>query len=247
MIYDFRKGKSALYFSSLLAIDYEYDIQDYVVSNTKLEHDHIGYFQKCKRNGFVRLGHFLPDYHDVKFGRSPALHVFDCSTTDELGKKMKVTNSAKNKFWSIDKNKAVQSNLEICKKCAKRLRSEFRISMGNKTFNDFILSLEESNRTKQIVVDGNGYIINWKQVSFCYRDSRNFVCEKCGFKASSEAEYKFLHTHHINGIKTDNSRENLQCLCVKCHSNVDEYHREKFQIEGLQTLLEFEKYFDKTK
>ena len=246
MIYDFRKGKSALYFSSLLAIDYDYDIQDYIISDTKLEHDHIGYFQKSKKNGFVRLGNFLPEFHDVKYNKSPALHVYNCSTTDELGKIMKVTNSARNTYWSIDKKKNVLAELEICKKCYKRLRHEYKISMGTNTFNNFILGLEESNRTKQTVVDANGYIINWKQVSFCYRDFKRFTCENCGYKATSEQEYKFLHTHHINGIKTDNRRDNLQCLCVKCHSNVDEHHREKFQLEGLIQLLDFENHIKKT-
>ena len=34
-----------------------------------------------------------------------------------------------------------------------------------------------------------------------------------------------LHTHHINGVKHDNSRRNLSVLCALCHKDVDEHHR----------------------
>ncbi|MBD8018133.1 HNH endonuclease signature motif containing protein [Kaistella pullorum] len=244
MIYDFRKGKSALYFSSLLAVDYEYDVQDFILSNSTLEHDHIGYYRVSKKNGFVRLGSFLPEYKDIQFKRTPAFHIHDCQTTDRLGRRMKVTNSARNTYWSLDKQKEVEADLEICWECLKKLRREYKISMGLNTFNNFVLSLEENPRTKQTIVDGNGYTINWKQLSFCYRDFRRFTCEKCGFKAKNEAEQRFLHSHHRNGIKTDNNRSNLQCLCVKCHSNVDDHHRAKFSLEGLSLLLDFEQHIN---
>lgn len=245
MIYDFRKGKSALFFSSLLNVEYDFDIQEYTLSREKLEQDHIGYYQKSKKNGFVRLGSFLPSYNDLRFGTTPALHIYHCSTTEEMGTKMIVTNSARNSYFSRDTHEQISADLQICKECAKHLRSEYRLSLGTNTFNNFILALEESNRTKQTLVDARGYILNWRQVSFCYRDFKRFSCEKCGFKASTKEQYKFLHTHHINGVKTDNHRSNLQCLCIKCHSEVDNHHRTKFQLEGLAALIEFEEYINK--
>jgi len=32
---------------------------------------------------------------------------------------------------------------------------------------------------------------------------------------------KNLEIHHINGIKRDNKKENLVCLCRKCHLRID--------------------------
>lgn len=244
MIYDFRKGKSARFFSSLLALDYEYDVQDFILSTVTLEHDHIGYYHKSKKNGFVRLGSFLPQYKDIQHRRAPAFHIHDCQTTDMLDRKMKVTNSARNTYWSVDRRKDIEADLEICRDCLKKLRREYKISMGLNTFNNFVLSLEENHRTKQTIVDGNGYTINWKQLSFCYRDLRRFTCESCGYKAKSESEQRFLHTHHINGNKIDNNRLNLKCLCIKCHSNVDDHHRNKFSLEGLTMMLEFEQHIN---
>lgn len=238
MIYDFRKGKSAIYISSLLYVDYDYDLDEFILSQNELEFDEIGFHQKTKKNGFVRLGAYLPEYSNVRFGRHPALHIFNCDTTDDLSRKMKVCKSSKNTYFSKDQKKHITTNLEICKDCARRLRKRYNLNLGTNTFNNFVLALEESEK-KQTVIDRKGYILNWQQVSYCYRDTKNFTCERCGFKATSDTERKYLHTHHRNHDKKNNNRSNLECLCVECHSNVDEYHKEKFSFEGLKPLTDF--------
>lgn len=240
MIYDFRKGLSAQFFSKLLSVNYDFDVEEFTLSREELQQDEIGYFKKTKKNGMVRLGAFLPEYSDLKYHATPALHIYQCSTTEEKGRRMKIANSSRNTYWSRDKNKQITTDLQICKECAKHLRNHYKIAMGTNTFNNFILALEENPRTKQTLVDASGYILNWRQVSHCFRDFKRFTCEKCGFKAGSEKQQKFLHTHHLNGIKTENTRANMQCLCVKCHSEVDEHHKNKFALEGLSQLLEFE-------
>jgi hypothetical protein len=61
----------------------------------------------------------------------------------------------------------------------------------------------------------------------------------------SEQKYsKFWQTHHIKGNeKLNNKRINLKCLCIKCHSEVDEYHKHQFKsIENLLSLKQFETY-----
>lgn len=245
MIYDFTKEKSALYFSKLLHVEYDFDFSEYELSPTDLEFDEIGYFQHSKKNGFTRLGIFLPEYNDKQFGTYPALHIYNCDTTEDLSRKMRVTLSSHNTFYSRDQRKTITITLEICKKCVRNLRSKYHLKLGTNTFNNFVLALEESERTKQKITDNRGYILNWQQVSYCYRDSKRFTCEKCSFSITEEKEKKFLHTHHISGDKINNQRNNLQCLCVKCHSEVDDHHREKFALEGLMQLLEFTKFLEK--
>lgn len=244
MIYDFTKGKSALYFSNLLKVEYDFDFNEFYLSQAELEFDNIGFFQKSQKNGFMRLGIFLPEYNDGHYKKNPVLHIYNCNTTDDLSQRMKVTNSSKNTFYSRDSKHNVSTNLEICKNCTRNLRKKFNIHLGLNTFSHFVLALEESEK-KQLVTDSNGYIINWQQVSYCYRDTKNFICEKCGYKAKEINEQKYLHTHHIDRIKTNNKRNNLQCLCVKCHSEVDDFHRAKFSFEGLSQLDEFLRYTSK--
>ena len=48
------------------------------------------------------------------------------------------------------------------------------------------------------------------------KDHAKWVCEECGADKSKDPGN--LHTHHINGIKTDNKPSNLIVLCYDCHS-----------------------------
>ena len=36
---------------------------------------------------------------------------------------------------------------------------------------------------------------------------------------------QYMHVHHKNGDKLNNKENNLQCLCLYCHANVDERHK----------------------
>ena len=53
-----------------------------------------------------------------------------------------------------------------------------------------------------------------------------------------------VQVNHINGIKTDNNGKNLECLCIRCHANVDDVHRKNFSKgDNLFRLNDFnEKY-----
>lgn len=50
-------------------------------------------------------------------------------------------------------------------------------------------------------------------------------------------ESEFMQTHHKNGDKTDNRDSSLECLCIKCHSEVDDTHRRNFNTLAYQGLI----------
>ena len=77
-----------------------------------------------------------------------------------------------------------------------------------------------------------------------FRETKNYKCENCSYKLPDMQFSKFIQTHHINSFdKLNNKRSNLKCLCVKCHSTVDDYHRKQFtSIEKQLVLAEFEEY-----
>ncbi len=82
--------------------------------------------------------------------------------------------------------------------------------------------------TKPEDVDINGYSADWEKISKEYRATHQYICENCGLQINEPFDRRFIHTHHINGNKTDNRDDNLECLCIKCHSDVDNRHRRNF-------------------
>jgi hypothetical protein len=44
-------------------------------------------------------------------------------------------------------------------------------------------------------------------------------CRECNVSLSAASHRRFLHAHHVNGVKFDNRAENLVPLCIRCHAN----------------------------
>lgn len=61
------------------------------------------------------------------------------------------------------------------------------------------------------------YVDNWSSISSTIRRKADWCCQKCSVKLSGENK-RWLHVHHKNGVKGDNSEPNLVALCVLCHS-----------------------------
>ncbi|GAB2870655.1 hypothetical protein GCM10027093_02940 [Paraburkholderia jirisanensis] len=64
----------------------------------------------------------------------------------------------------------------------------------------------------------NTYTDDWSDVSARTRSQRGFKCGKCSIVLAG-AQSKYLHVHHRNGQKHDNSDGNLEVLCIGCHAN----------------------------
>ncbi len=63
----------------------------------------------------------------------------------------------------------------------------------------------------------NEYPTNWAEISSELRRQLGYVCQSCHLVVG-EANKRFLHVHHINGVRMDCRVENLKCLCVSCHA-----------------------------
>lgn len=129
-------------------------------------------------------------------------------------------------YWSNHTTEG-EAELAICKDCLNFLdydgyRRVRRSDRDERTINfdyDRFFSIYSSmfkKMPRNAENDPAGYVENWKQISIETRIGKNFTCEECGFQADP-SKSSYIHVHHINGDKQDNSSSNLRVLCIDCH------------------------------
>ncbi|MCR5347507.1 MAG: HNH endonuclease [Fretibacterium sp.] len=181
------------------------------------------------------------------FSQLPKFHFMDCSTVKSKYKEGRIdryviTNRTSGLFkmfvseeWYSRENTEVEKRLKVCKKCLKEWDSYgykgYRRLTGetakNQAVDDF--NIEEffatcktqfknlpSRSDQSILLSKDDYVENWSAISTFYRENKHWRCEKCGVDLHDY--HRYLQVHHRNGVKQDNSPDNLEALCVLCHS-----------------------------
>jgi hypothetical protein len=187
------------------------------------------------------------------------VHVANCITLDEMKRRGRieryvVRNGLSPNFLVSGKTREGEeiegeAELRVCMNCMKLLNyKNFNNKRGfvrKAVVNEF--SLEQFFATyssyfkympmrKAEDISSNHYSENWKEVSRRYRENLGWKCEGCSVDLSTQAHRKLLHVHHINGVKGDDSPNNLKALCVDCHSK-EEMHEHLFVIKVLHTAI----------
>ena len=81
-----------------------------------------------------------------------------------------------------------------------------------------------------------GYTRNWDDISRKYREKHDYTCEECGLRIDNLYDRQYIHVHHIDANKLNNTESNLRCLCLRCHSSVDKFHRKNLR-EGANRII----------
>jgi hypothetical protein len=172
-------------------------------------------------------------------------HIYKCKTISEMfnsGRKhrYKINNRDDGTFFFTFTDfrgrvikKEENQKLNICKNCLRRFLGRYPTEIDVRNFNlkEFhkkkanFFDFDTSNMEKGEFATPNIYSENWNIISKKVKEKRNYTCENCGFTPSNNYEKRFIHTHHINGDKQNNLEDNLKVLCIKCHSDIDIYHK----------------------
>lgn len=183
----------------------------------------------------------------------PKFHIYNCATITQQKNRDNfdghyVFSQKPEQMKDLD---GLMKYLPLCKNCLKRSRDINSVIDTKEYYEDHIKKSDGKEgftvleQPKQFSVDAWGYTQDWAKESSNYRAKNNYICEDCGIQLNkSMSDSYYLDTHHISGNKTNNKESNLKCLCVKCHSQVDDVHRRNFSKgHNKQRILDFEELF----
>jgi hypothetical protein len=164
-------------------------------------------------------------------------HVFECKTIQDMKARNRferyhVTNSITGDFPIFGTTKFGQyrqgdARLQVCKNCINQLNyknashsstHERNKIVSNFNFIEFFStysSLFKHHPKPKSQTSEYGYSADWDTISANEKAKSKFICQGC--HVNLESNKRLLHTHHINGVKHDNSASNLICLCADCH------------------------------
>jgi hypothetical protein len=206
---------------------------------------------------------YIPD-HSFNFDNcvdKPSMgkkvHFAECNTVSKMREQNRierytVTNQTTGlfkvyRYATYQKDDKPDANIKLnpCKNCLKAAgydnynrkslveRDEF---IENFDYKNFLRDARfEFDRLPKVKVQADfQYSNNWKSISFHVRKRAKFCCQKC--RVDLQDDRKCLHTHHKNGLKGDNSRQNLVALCADCHSQED--HHQHMLTSHSDVILE---------
>ena len=190
------------------------------------------------------------DYRLETYGK-PRFHICRCGVINDFIVSGRFrehyvrANSDPVPVYNIDnrRREVMVDELPLCKLCLSKIRE-----YGNMTSTDFVKILREARGTDEEPevheVDIFGYTRDWDDISRQYREAHNYTCERCGLRIDDIFDRQYIHCHHKDENKLNNRDSNLECLCLRCHSKVDDYHHHNLTTGANRIIMEeFEKKY----
>lgn len=194
-----------------------------------------GIFIKDSDNLFHQVFMYKRDYH-LGYGKPPKYHICQCQVIQQFmaegrfKESYRYANTEEVIVQDLDNHRreVAMRKLPLCSFCARMMKRHFQSNMNSNDFVEILKAAGEATEEESKEVDIFGYVKDWPKISEAKRELENYTCEQCGYQANNAFVHRFIQVHHIDGNKLNNKKENLKCLCIRCHSNVDERHRNNF-------------------
>lgn len=158
----------------------------------------------------------------------PRFHIYECEKIKEMSMRgrnhrYKASKGKDNKFYLIKKDKKGNEFLEICSYCLNKYNNQYNSNETKQSFplKEWIENPTNDSDLPKVELDictvPNRYTESWPKISRKRKEQEQYICQECGKDFSDKECKKFLHVHHIDADKRNNTRENLKVLCIECH------------------------------
>jgi hypothetical protein len=198
----------------------------------------------------------VPVYGDRQ--SEPRYHLSNCSTLKEMRERKRfnsryVVSTRTDGIFNLNIINGVKTvtkltQLAVCQNCLGNLSfNGFRMYWGrpqrtgavrsfslDEFFRQYPRSLHiQKPKYNSDTAPLNTYSPEFERIGKAVRAAAGFRCESCDVDLSAEAHKRFLHTHHIDGDKSNNDSTNLKALCLVCHAK---------EHPGMKALPEFKRF-----
>ena len=151
---------------------------------------------------------------------------------------------------AVDKSKSIAGVLRMLElrpiggnyRTINRIVNQYGIDVSHFTGQGWNVGLQFKPKVQvsdeSIFVEDSNYKCSWRLRERYKKLTGISYCENCGLSEWQGHQIP-LEIHHINGVNTDNRKENLKLLCPNCHALTSNY-RGRAQLSALSEKRDVE-------
>jgi len=198
-----------------------------------------------KYKGRKVVAYIMDQYYRAVQGKHSEykFHLCNCATLQQMkaeGRYKRYVVTQRDDGWFEIRTGGRRSSkrkvkMELCKNCERVLqRHGIRFTSLGEYFKKYDSYVPPNIRDAKAVEAIQKYSPSHKEIANKYKEVAKFRCLYCGVDCSRHKH--LLHLHHINGVKGDNSHENLMVLCADCHAHQPRH--EQMRSSFKQAIIE---------